>query len=214
MSRNRPKRRLNTLFLYASLSLFGLMGFAGCDKQDPETPLCDAENYFPLKTGNWWVYEAWRQNEDGSLDPRENDSLYISRDTLMLGLHFFLLEGQFFSRPMRHWLASDNGKIVASDGCIWFRCPQLFESDRLYPVYHFDFPAILRTDRKDSLVSVPAGDFSPVMFMEARSMREDTIWTNTYRFYFSRKVGLIRWEARARGYDFSNITNLIRYHIN
>jgi hypothetical protein len=187
---------------------------AGCDKQDPESPLCDAGNYFPLKTGNWWVYESFRRNVDGSVEQRENDSLFISRDTLMLGRHFYRLEGQFFSRPFGHWLAYDNGKIVASDGCIYFRCPQLFGSDRLYPVFHFDFPAVLQTTRKDTLLELPAGDFKPVMLMEARCIVEDTIWTNTYRFYYSRKVGLIRWEAQATGFDFSTITNLIRYHIN
>jgi hypothetical protein len=81
-------------------------------------------------------------------------------------------------------------------------------------VFHFDFPAVLQTTRKDTLLELPAGDFKPVMLMEARCIVEDTIWTNTYRFYYSRKVGLIRWEAQATGFDFSTITNLIRYHIN
>jgi hypothetical protein len=167
----------------------------GCGKEPVELPLCDAGNYFPLDKGNWWAYRKYRIYDDGSQEELSRDSFGISHDTLMLGYRFHLLEGSFHSRPLSHWLMESDGKIVASDGCLFFRCPQLVQSEHLYPVYHFDLPARIRTYRKDTTLEIPAGTFKQVVEMEAVSMIDDTIPVVTYRFWFARGTGLIKWEA-------------------
>jgi hypothetical protein len=169
---------------------------AGCRQEETEYPLCDAGRYFPLEEGTWWTYRNYRVMEDGSEEEVGTDSLTISGDTLMLGYHYYKLEGIFHSRTFSHWITENEGKIEGSDGCIFFRCPQLVESDHLYPVYHFDFPAMITSQRADTTIRVPAGEFKRVIHMEAVSMLNDSVPLVTYRFWFARDIGLIRWTAR------------------
>lgn len=89
----------------------------------------------------------------------------------------------------------------------------LFDSRKLYPVAHFDFPATLNTTRRDSTISVPAGDFNPVMLFEAHSMLEDSIRIVTYKFFYARDAGLVKFIARSHTHDFQNQSELLRYHL-
>lgn len=190
-----------------------LLPLLSCKKEDINITLCNPEAYFPLETGNYWVYNTFRKFDNGTIEYRETDSLYISSDTLMLGYRFHHLEGSFNAHAESAWLTSKEGRIISSDQNVFYECPRLFDSKELYPVAHFDYPALLNTIREDTTISLPAGDFNPVMLMEARSMVEDSIWVVTYRFFYARNVGLIRFVARSRSHDFEGIMELIRYHV-
>ena len=191
-----------------------LLPLLSCKKEDIKLTVCNPEAYFPLETGNYWVYNTFRKYDDGTMEYRETDSLYISSDTLLLGYRFFHLEGSFNAHPESAWLTSKEGRIISSDQYVFYECPRFFASKELYPVAHFDYPALLNTIRKDTTISLPAGDFNPVMLMTARSMVEDTILVVTYRFYYARNIGLIRFSARSRSHDFEGISELVRYHVN
>jgi hypothetical protein len=187
---------------------------AGCGEEHPELSVCNPEKHFPLDPGNYWIYNTFRKFDDGTIEYRATDSLYVSSDTLMLGYRFYHLEGSFNAHPEKAWLTSKNGAIISSDQNIYYECPQFLDSRELRPVAHFDLPAIISTNRKDTTISVHAGDYGPVMLMEARSMIEDTIPVVTYKFYFARDIGLIKFTARSRTHNFEGISELVRFNLN
>jgi len=59
----------------------------------------------------------------------------------------------------------------------------------------------------------PAGDFNPVMLFEGHSMVEDTIWVVTYKFYYARNVGLVKFSTRAVGHDSEKVSELVSYQV-
>jgi hypothetical protein len=200
-------KQLILLILAVCLSLYG------CKKEDLNISLCNPEKYFPLEIGNYWVFNNYTRYDNGLVERFENDSLHVSGDSLMLGYRFFHVEGNFYQRPYSQWLTYDQGQVRSSDNYIYFDCPRMIDSKKLYPIAHFDYPATINTVRKDTLISVPAGDFDPVMLFEGHSMVEDTIWVVTYKFYYARNVGLVKFSARAIGHEFEKNLELIRYHI-
>ncbi len=192
--------------------MIGMM-LGGCEKETSFTPFCTPEKWFPLAIGNYWIYRNYEVYNNGRIDERQTDSLYISSDTLMLGYRFFHLEGTFHLKPMNMYLTYADGQVISSNKYVFFDCPQVIASEKLYPYFGFDFPAILKTTRVDTLLSLGAGEFNPVMLLEAHSMINDTLWTVTYKSWYAKNTGLVRFSAKLHPvFDAENFTDLIRYH--
>lgn len=82
-------------------------------------------NYIPMKVGNYWIYENYQINEDGSeINLQKIDSVIISRDTIINGNKFFMFEGT--SYPDHHrWqilqiVRDSSGYLLRSDGRVIF----------------------------------------------------------------------------------------------
>ncbi len=204
------RNRKNQLLILSILCLIT----AACEKDDLNLTLCNPEKYLPLSVGNYWIFKNSTVYNDGTIDPQGTDSLYIDSDSLMLGYHFYHMTGDFNKHPENIWLAYIDGQVISKEGYVYFDGPRMFDSQKLYPIAHFDYPATLNTIRKDSLIRVPAGDFNPVMLFEGHSMVQDTIWVVTYKFFYARDVGLVKFIARSLTHDFENISELVRYHLN
>lgn len=198
--------RLVLLILAVCLSL------SACKKEDLNISLCNPEKYFPLEIGNYWIFNNFIRYDNGLVDGNDTDSLYVSGDSLMLGYRFYHLEGSFNYRPVDFWLTYDQGQVISSDGYVYFVCPRMIDSKKLYPIAHFDYPATVNTTRQDSLITVPAGEYKPVMLFEGHSMNEGT-WVVTYRFYYARNVGLVKYTGRAVGHDYERVSELVRYRV-
>jgi hypothetical protein len=203
------KRLLRTILFSGVICLL----FTDCRKETSITPFCTPLKWFPLEVGNYWVYKNYSIYDDGRVFDRKTDSMYISSDTLMLGFRFFHLEGDFSVHPIDKYLTSDNGQIRSASGYVFYECPQLFPSKKLYPLISFDFPGTIKTVLVDSLLRVPAGDYKSFMLFEAHSMLEDTIWIVTYKCYYAKNVGMVKFTARCVDCDFENVSELIRYKI-
>jgi len=203
------------IFWRAGFSVFAAcLVCLGCSKEEPIISTCKPENFFPLERGNYWIYRNYKEYPDGRIDNGGIDSMFISKDTLMLGYRFFHLEGSFHNKPVSYFITSADGRIVSADRFVFYQCPRLFNSDKLFPVMGFDFPAILSTSRLDSLIKVPAGDFQPVMLFQAQSMLEDTILIVTYKTYFARNTGIVKFSARPEpGRPYVSYSELVRFHI-
>lgn len=185
------------------------VSLSGCKKEDLNFSICNPEKYYPLEIGNYWVYDNYIQYDNGLIDGRVKDSLYVSGDSLMLGYRFYHLEGSLNSRPADFWLTYNQGQVISSEGYVYFDCPRMADSKKLVPIAHFDYPATINTTRKDSLIKVPAGDYKPVMLFEGHSMIEG-IWVVTYKFYYARNVGLVKYIGRPVGHDYERISELVR----
>lgn len=68
--------------------------FTACHKdhdncpQNPNTPVY--ENYLPLKVGNYWVYQQFRVDSDGTENATNIiDSCYIEKDTAINGMMYY-----------------------------------------------------------------------------------------------------------------------------
>jgi hypothetical protein len=194
--------------------LVSCLCWLGCSKEEPIISTCNPENFFPLASGNYWIYRNYKEYADGRIDSGGIDSMFISNDTLMLGYRFFHLEGSFHNKPVSYFLTSADGRIISADRYVFYQCPRLFNSNKLYPVMGFDFPAILNTSRLDSLIRVPAGDFEPVMLFQANSMLEDTILIVTYKAYFARKTGIVKFSAMPEPTrPYVSYSELVRFHL-
>jgi hypothetical protein len=186
----------------------------GCEKEKIYVPFCNPYKYFPLDIGNYWIYRNYATYRDGNIEERGVDSMYISSDTLMLGNRYFHLTGTFHLKPISRYLTYSNGRVISTTNSVYFECPQLSGNDKIYPIMDFDFPGTLKTTRMDTLLSVPAGDFDPVMLFEAHSMLDDTLWIVTYQSYYAKNVGLVKFSAHQHpNFDTDNISELVRYHI-
>ena len=194
--------------------MFFLLLFTGCNRDEPLIPLCNPEKYFPLKIGNYWIYRYYKVYLDGGTGNEFTDSMYISSDTLMLGYRFFHLQGTFHSKPISYYLTSADGQVVSAEGYVFYECPRLIESTKQYPIMGFDFPGTINTTRFDAPVKVPAGDFDPVMLFEAHSMLNDTIWIVTYKAYYAKNVGIVKFSAKPEpDSNFESFSELIRYRV-
>lgn len=193
--------------------MIGIM-LGGCDKETSFTPFCTPEKWFPLAIGNYWIYRNYEVYNNGRIDERQTDSMYISSDTLMLGYRFFHLEGTFHLKPINKYLTYADGRVMSSDNVVFFDCPQVVPSDKLYVYFDFDFPTILKTTRVDTMLTLDAGKFNPVMFLEAHSMLDDTLWNVTYKSWYAKDAGLVRFSARLHPvFEAENFSDLIRYKI-
>lgn len=196
------------------VSLAVCLLLSACEEEDYRIPLCNPEKYFPLEIGNYWVYRNYTIYHTGNIDQGDTDSMYISSDTLMLGYRYFHLEGTFHRKPCSYFLTSADGQVVSADRYVFYECPRIIDSKKQYPVMGFDFPGTINTTRLDTLVKVPAGGFDPVMLFESHSMLEDTIWIVTYKAYYAKNIGMVKFSSRPEpNSDFENFSELVRYHV-
>lgn len=193
--------------------LFFVLILAGCRKEEPLIPLCNPEKYFPLDTGNYWVFRNSRIYDNGKIEERDDDSMYISSDTLMLGFRYYHLQGSFSVHPIDAYLTPDDGQIRSESGYVFYECPRIIPSRKLYPIIDFDFPGTINTTRVDTPIKVPAGDFSQVMLFEAHSMLDDTVWIVTYKCWYVKNVGMVKFTAERPDGDYQNVSELLRYHV-
>jgi hypothetical protein len=143
----------------------GIASLSGCEKMELNPGLYNVKNYFPLEIGNYWVYEFHRINYITGDDVEIIDSMYISKDTLMLGYRFFMMEGTYRGgHIVKSFLRYDGKRVVNENGDVWFdaRTNQKFNSVNVY-IYNDTYPGDYETVRSDTLIPVPAGDFDNLL---------------------------------------------------
>jgi hypothetical protein len=206
----KKKSAIRILLLSVSISLAAF----SCDQDEFPISFCNPEKYLPLEIGNCWVYRNYKIFNGGLVDYAGIDSMFITADTLMLGHRYFLLEGAFGTKPIRKYLTVKNGQVVSSDNYVFFECPATVNSRKLHPVFDFDFPATISVMRLDTMIRVPAGNFNPIWLFEAHSMLEDTIPIVTYKAYYARNTGIVKFSSKPEpSGDFESYFELVRYHI-
>lgn len=207
---NHPNIMKKTFFLISA----ALILFSGCGKEDFYIPFCKPDKYFPLEVGNYWIFQNYKVYADGTVEQESCDSMYISSDTLRLGYRYFHLEGTFHMKKMDIYLTYANDQVVTDADYVFLECPRLVQTDKQYRIMDFDFPGPIKTTSQDTLIKVPAGEFNPVMLFEAHSMLDDTLWIVTYKAYYAKNVGMVKFSAKQHPvYDCENFCELVRYHI-
>ena len=107
----------NNLILIASLFLF-----VACNDDDkeiicPDEPESKSNAYFPLQTGNYWVYEFQTHLPDGSTGGNISiDSLIVVGDTLIDEQQYFMLTTNKPSANATWFLKDSAGTILSRGG--------------------------------------------------------------------------------------------------
>lgn len=116
------------------LLFISLLCFTSCRKNKKTSqPECPAQEtpapvkypvYFPLQTGNYWVYERFRIDENGNAQSENKfDSTYVEKDTLIHGRTFYKIRRYDFTfgrkeywiiRDSLHYLIYPSGEILFS----------------------------------------------------------------------------------------------------
>ena len=99
---------------------------SSCKKDDKETiveiePTIElAEDYTQLAIGNYWVYDRYSINisTGEETDLNQLDSIFISKDTLINGLTYLVLEGTKFGNKFQNILRNKEAKLVFPDESI------------------------------------------------------------------------------------------------
>tara|TARA_Y100000768_G_C23963091_1_gene676443 strand:+ start:1250 stop:1882 length:633 start_codon:yes stop_codon:yes gene_type:complete len=105
-----------------------LIFFTACKKDDDSTSNKSASknSYFPLKIGNYWVYENYEIDANGTeTKTSQIDMITIERDTIIKGNKYYVLEGTQYPLSSKEWktlefLRDSSGYIVDNDGRIHF----------------------------------------------------------------------------------------------
>jgi hypothetical protein len=135
----------------------------------PPTPVYPT--YLALKPGNYWIYELFQVNEDGSSKSlHEFDSSYVEKDTMIRGQNYRKIHKYDFAfqRPVvqylkdsLHYIVNSNGKILFSSQDFTTEFNVIYQTQKLNPSLPEDtlYRISLKMDDRKETVIVPCGTF-------------------------------------------------------
>jgi hypothetical protein len=100
--------------LFCLLSIFTLL-FSSCNRnfEDPKPINYDYSNAFPLKAGNYWVYQATVTDAARKVYTASHvDSVWIASDTIINGkVHY--IQMSTYTGPLKMYLSDSSGYVVS-----------------------------------------------------------------------------------------------------
>jgi hypothetical protein len=201
------------------LCAMALVSFMACQKENASTPIVNTESYFPLKVGNYWIYnESTVSEDDMTVEPTYNiDSVFIEKDTLLNGKLYYKIASlqnnlyQFrFIRDSLHYIIDDKGKKFFSSENF---------TDALHKVGNNGYERYLK-DRfykmvKEDNVKSTIGVYNCLNYQLSNVLLEP-FEGQTVRYcnnYYAKNIGIIR---KTSAYLFSKSfirEDLIRYKV-
>lgn len=206
-----------------------LLAFFSCKKDDTNdndnqnNPTYD--NYFPLKIGNYWVYQYNKLDTNGNETLLQIiDSNWVDRDTIINNHTYFIIGGSSFgyTNPdgINYMIRDSNGHFVNQYGQILLSATNFSTKFNLNSIYTGTDTLVDLYDqmfKTTNLVNVPAGDFNVINKRTTITYRQKVPGVDSIRYshsYFSKNVGNIYSTILF----YSNPTiyekKLLRYKIN
>lgn len=202
--------------------------FTSCDK-DNSTPIIDSAdkaNYFPLQIGNYWVYEHYDIDSLGNETIKNRtDSVIISRDTIVNGNQYYILEGTNYPFDGGSWgivdiLRDSSGCVVNEKGQVKFSAnnftdvlaskTEIENEDTLYVLTY-------RMEKITNQVDVPVGEFEALNYKGTVITYNPSLNVKNPRYlnnYFADNVGKILETYFYLNSPIISEKRLIRYKIN
>ncbi|MBN2746174.1 MAG: hypothetical protein JXR34_05560 [Bacteroidales bacterium] len=197
------------------------------DDTNQETPNPVTKNYFPLKIGNYWVYEQYKIDTLGvATSTNQIDSVIITRDTVINNNTYFVMEGRNYPFNGGNWgiveISRDSsGYLVNPDGFILLAPNRIGDTlatrvqlyggnDTMFILYGY-------MEQPTTPVTVQAGTFDVIDFKVSTVYYQPLPPGTTNPRYshnmFAENVGRV-----LTSYFFSSSSNhferrLIRYHV-
>ncbi len=210
--------------LFFSLTLFLCIVFSSsCKKENPSPEPIPAETelrYFPLKTGNYWVYDEFIVDSLGiETDVTNNypDTMFITMDSLINGAHYYyLFSKKFFFH--RGWVRDSAQCLVDINGYIQFKQSAKidtilrYDQDTMFKYSRFVHPGPFEVETKlglltCSLISNHYYWFHP---QDAKYLIKEKQYNNSF---FAKDIGMITLEYMFQyGYEKYRF-KLREYHL-
>jgi hypothetical protein len=227
---------------FCLLTLAALLFFS-CKKKkaepEEEAPASAATTYpqfMPFKTGNYWIYERFRVEKNGSSSSLNNfDSVYVEKDTVIQGSSWWKIRRfdyiysqhqVLFLKDSLHYIVQQNAspgprvKFSSEDfQTIWYDNYQIVE-DQANQVNDTICHIRTKMDEKDLSVTTKAGAFftsdMKIEYLMFPKYTPPGISSSRYMHNrFAKSVGLvIESEPFFVTADYQTERRLIRYHLN
>jgi hypothetical protein len=210
--------------LYLLLALMMILTYS-CKKETGNTTDHLYPNFSQLKIGNYWVYEYFDIDQNGSATSRNViDSCYIEKDTMINGKTYFKYvkpdpntapkENITFQKDSLHYIVNSDGKILFSSEDF----STIFDSRYIVAGPQDTVCKIVKhMADKNIMVSTPAGTFTTLNAKDDYSMYPNWASSGNSRSKntrYAEKIGII-----SETFDFyisqKNYVErrLIRYHV-
>lgn len=197
-----------------------------CNKEEPieENPV-EELSYYPQEVGNYWVYDHYWMDKDGTETFKENlrDSIVITHDTLINSNIYYVYEGTDCKMGIREpevlkILRDSAGYLVNTEGDISFSSVN-FEDELLFINYILPdgdtmYTTSYRMNNQPITLKTPAGTFKALNFQGTLYDRDHSNprYLNNYH---ARGVG----EVLNDYFYLSDSTRhnerrLVKYHVN
>ena len=194
-----------------------IISLLSCTKSDDTTPPA-SEDYMALKVGNYWIYQNYEIDTNGVASPTDDwDSAYISKDTVVNGKTYYKAHRKPIMASLSqliHLLRDSSGYMVDVHGEILMSEQNFTDTLMVDTANAFLYRGYLKMVAKDSLVTVPAGDFI------TRTARMSVIPVDpndphpvryTYDVY-AKNIGRIKNHSFFYNSDKHFESRLVRYH--
>ena len=201
--------KIQSIWLLAMLAML-----ISCTKDNEPSK----SDYIQLKTGNYWVYQAFEVRGDTveELLPY-TDSTYIEKDTVINGnVYFkFMLQSSVTGDYNPSFARDSAGCLVNEHGEITFSSTNFTDTLSIHTEEHL-LRATLMMDEGDSVVTVPAGTFN-TLFCHTRIKMHNPEYEYGVRHqgsFWAEGVGCVKQTAVSLGSrDMYIDTRLVRYHV-
>ena len=184
------------IVLFITITVFALQSCNEKNETDPE-PQNTIVEYFPLKVGNYWVYE--RSSCDSSWSDCNSisiDTNWITKDTLIKNMIYYKVEGKnvvginspYFLRDSSDYIISPSGNIFLSNKDFDKKLYERYEinpssNDTIFYMYY-------QFKNKPNIIEVPAGIYDCIDFQGSLFRQQDNYELEfNYHHYFAKDVG-------------------------
>jgi len=179
--------------------------------------------HFPLKTGNYWIYQHYEIDTSGEEKKISTiDSVVITGDTIINDLTYYVLSGTFIGEPfiVLDILRDSSGYLVNHKGQIKFS-EDNFKDTLLTTNVTFGDSTLttinFKMERQDEPITVPAGTFDNVLNYKGtiKFYGLNNPFYKDKNIFYAKDVGKILdtyyWISRAKRKRYER--RLIRYHV-
>ena len=186
-------------------------------KNDNQTP--SAYTYYPMKVGNYWVYEWFYTDTTGVYTGNSGpaDSVYVRTDTVINGNTYYVLD-DYNGSSLGGTFRDSSGYLVDVSGRIYFstqnfnnvlKTDSFFAGNTLYQVYAW-------MTHNNVVANTPAGTFSTIQYKGA--LLYNAAYGANPKYYqavdYAPQTGLVIRHAYYEN-DPNDIVDikLLRYHV-
>ena len=210
--------------------LIGIAVLFSCKKESIDLSNGDAviasTDYFPLKVGNYWVYENYQINDLTGEETKlaQTDSIIITREKGINGKVYFVLEGTSYPlyspertvldmiRDSAGYLVNKNGTVLFSANNFTDTLARKTESIEGQPIYNLAY--VMENSSTD--IRVPAGDFNALNFkgiLVTPEKIQNAINPRYLNNYYAKDIGRILQTFYYVSNPLKFEKRLVRYHV-
>jgi hypothetical protein len=205
--------------------------FYGCSKdEEPVIPPINYQttNYYPLEIGNYWVYNTYSIDTLGNETLiNQYDSAYVSRDTVISGNTYYIIEGTGISKTFVGGIIRNANNSILKYDAASQSDKILFSSNSLGSILSVDtvdntpaafFILTSRVNPQTLNKTVDAGSYLcyDIVSEIEISIPSSTAGTRTQHKYLNQNVGFVAFQYTFLNSPTPNImeSRLIRFHVN